>query len=371
MSDQDRSAVDRVHLERARLLAHRGWGHVHPNPIVGCVVVRDGEIVGEGWHAGFGGPHAEVMALDEAGTAAVGATVYVSLEPCNHHGKTPPCTAALLEAGVRRVVYGAADPGEASQGGGARLLEAGVDVVGPMWTPARARAENPAFLHRARHRTPFVALKLAMTLDARIAAGAGERTRITGSESELTVHRLRKGHDAVMVGGRTAVIDDARLTVRRVPAGRKAPARLILASDAELSPNAALFDDAENAPVHVFCSGAASDLAVKRLEGAGASVHPVRADGGRLDLGEVLEKADALGFGAILCEGGGQLASSLLQEARVQRLYLFVAPGTLGPAAVPAFPDGDRLDWSAFEPALPPVTLGSDTLIVLDRQEQA
>lgn len=369
--DGDFSALDRVHLERARLLAHRGWGNVHPNPIVGCVIVREGEIIAEGWHAEYGGAHAEVRALEEAGAGAEGSTAYVSLEPCSHHGKTPPCADALLRAGVRRVVYGAADPGEASSGGGARLREAGVEVVGPVWEPARAQAENPAFIHRARHSTPFIALKLAMTLDSRIAAGAGASTRITGPEAELEVHRLRKGFDAVMVGGRTALIDDARLTVRRVPSGRKHPARMVLAPDAELPVDAALFEDVTEVPVHVFCRADAPDLAIKRLEGVGAVVHGVDHEDGLLDLGAVSRTATELGFGSILCEGGGRLASSLLEEGRVQRLYVFVAPRTLGPGAVPAFPDGDRLDWSAFRPALPPITLGTDTLIVLDHHEEA
>lgn len=367
---EDFTTVDRVHLEHARLLAHRGWGQVHPNPIVGCVIVRDGEIVAEGWHDRYGGLHAEVMALEEADAAADGATVYVSLEPCNHHGKTPPCSEALLRAGVRRVVYGAADPSDEASGGGARLREAGVDVVGPVWDQDRAMAENPSFLHLSRSSTPFIALKLAMTLDARIAAAAGAPTRITGSEAELEVHRLRKGFDAVMVGGRTASVDDARLTVRRVPVGRKAPARIVLAPDADLSSEARLFDDVDEVPVHVFSRFDASELAVKRLESAGANVHRVGHEGALLDLGAVSRQVRELGLDSILCEGGGRLASSLLREGRVQRLYLFVAPRTLGPGGVPAFPDGDRLDWTGFAPAVPPITLGSDTLIVLDRQEE-
>lgn len=363
------SAIDRVHLERARLLAHRGWGYVHPNPIVGCVIVRDGEIIAEGWHGEYGGPHAEVVALEEAGPAAEGATAYVSLEPCSHRGKTPPCTEALLRAGVARVVYGAADPGERSGGGGAWLTKAGVEVVGPVWPPARGQAENPAFVHASRYETPYIALKLAMTLDARIAEGEGRATRITGPKAELEVHRLRKGFDAVMVGGRTARTDDARLTVRRVPQGHKAPARIVLAPDADLSPESRLFEEASEAPVHVFCRLDAPELAVRRLEAEGASVHGLDHRAGLLDLAQFSARAWELGLRSILCEGGGRLASSLLQEERVQRLYLFVTPRTLGAGGVPAFPDGDRLEWGHFAPALPPMTLDRDTLVVLDRQD--
>ncbi|MDX1493050.1 MAG: bifunctional diaminohydroxyphosphoribosylaminopyrimidine deaminase/5-amino-6-(5-phosphoribosylamino)uracil reductase RibD [Longimicrobiales bacterium] len=359
---------DRDYLERTRILARRGWGAVHPNPMVGCVLVRDGEVVAEGWHQAFGGPHAEIVALEEALSAAEGATAYVSLEPCDHHGKTPPCSQALIQAGVRRVVFGAADPGVESGGGARTLREAGVEVLGPVWSEAQGRAENPAFFHVARHEAPFVALKLAMTLDARIAATAGTETAITGTEAQEEVHRLRSGFDAIMVGGRTALVDDPRLTVRLAPAGRVPPRRLVLSPAADLPEGAALFQDVQEAPVHVFTRLDASESAMERLEAAGAVVHPVAHRGSALELGAVSDVAWELGIRSILCEGGGRLASSLLTEDRVQRLYLFVAPRTLGPGGVPAFPDGDRLDWSAFRPAVAPATFGDDTLIVLDRQ---
>lgn len=359
---------DRTYLERARILARRGWGAVHPNPMVGCVLVRDGEVVAEGWHEAFGGPHAEIVALEKALSAAEGATAYVSLEPCDHHGKTPPCSEALAQAGIRRVVFGAADPGAESGGGAQTLREAGVEVTGPVWSEAASRAENPAFFHVARYDSPFVALKLAMTLDARIAASAEAETRITGREAQEEVHRLRSGFDAILVGGRTAAVDDPRLTVRLAPPGRAAPRRLVLSPGADLAEDAAMFQDVDTAPVHVFTRLDASEAAMERLEAVGAAVHPVAHDGNLLDLEAVTEVAWELGIRSILCEGGGRLSSSLLAQELVQRLYLFVAPWTLGPAAVPAFPDGDDLEWGAFHPAVPPATFGDDTLIVLDRQ---
>lgn len=363
------SDADRAHLERARRIAREGWGRVHPNPMVGCVLVRDGDVVAEGFHEAFGGPHAEIVALERALSAAEGATAYVSLEPCNHHGKTPPCTRALVEAGVRRVVFGATDPGARSRGGGDALRAAGVEVVGPVWSPEESRAENPAFMHVARHETPFVALKLAMSLDARIAAAPDTRTRITGDEAEREVHRLRTGFDAVMVGAGTARADDPRLTARLVPAGRRATHRIVLAPDADLPPDAALFKDVQEAPLHVFCRLDASEVSIEHLEEAGAHVHPVDGVGDGLELEAVSGVSWELGIRSILCEGGARLAGALLRERRVHRFYLFVAPVTLGNAGLPGFPDGDELEWSDFRPALPPESFGRDTLIVLDREE--
>ena len=366
----DVSQDDRTWLERARVLAREGWGRVHPNPLVGCVIVRDGEVVGEGFHADFGGPHAEIVALEAARSRAAGATVYVSLEPCNHQGKTPPCADALVEAGVERVVYGAPDPGEASGGGGATLAAAGIAVSGPIWAPERSRAENPAFHHLSRHETPYIALKLAMSLDARCAARPGVRTRITGPEADREVHRLRSGFDAVMVGAGTVRADDPKLTVRLAPTGPVPPRRILLVPDAEIAEDAAVFADVDDAPLHVFCSRDASEARMERLEALGAHVHPVPGDRGGLDLHAVSARCHEIGLRAILCEGGPRLAASLLREGRVQRFMLLLAPHTLGEDALPAFPaDADQLDWSDFQSVDDPVRFGRDTLVVLDRRE--
>lgn len=372
MSDpfHDLSPEDEVWLERAADLARQGWGWVHPNPLVGCVIVRDAEIVGEGYHARFSGPHAEIEALSQAGDRAEGSTVYVSLEPCNHHGKTPPCAAALVRAGVARVVYGAPDPGSMSGGGGVTLREAGIAVTGPVWASGRSRAENPAFHHVASRATPYIALKLAMSLDARIAARPGERTRITGDEADREVHRLRTGFDAIMVGAGTVRTDDPRLTVRHVEAGRVAPRRLVLVPDARIAEDAALLADCDEAPVHVFCREDAVRAAIRSLESRGATVHPVPSDDHGLDLDAISRQCMDLGIQSILCEGGARLAAALLGEGRVQRVMLFIAPTTLGEGAVPAFgPGADSLEWADFEPAGAPVPCGRDTLVVLDRRE--
>jgi len=335
---------------------------------VGCVLVREGEVVGEGYHREFGGPHAEIAALESARSRARGATAYVTLEPCDHFGKTPPCTQALIQAGVARVVFGAADPGAESGGGARTLLAAGVEVVGPVWDDALARAENPAFLHAARHGTPFVALKLAQTLDGVISTAPGARSRITGPEAEREVHRLRSGFDAILVGTGTLRADDPRLTVRLAEPGRVPPARLLLDPRAEMPSSAAVLEDAARAPVHVFTRSDVRELELERLEGSGAHVHPIPFDRSGLDLGALLSVAWGLGIRSILCEGGAKLGSGLLERGLAQRLYLWVAPWTHGPGGVPAFPGVGRGTWDRLHPALPPETHGRDTLLVLDRR---
>jgi diaminohydroxyphosphoribosylaminopyrimidine deaminase / 5-amino-6-(5-phosphoribosylamino)uracil reductase len=363
-------AVDAAHLERARRIARAGWGQVEPNPVVGCVLVRDGEIVGEGHHEVFGGPHAEIVALERALGTAEGATAYVSLEPCSHRGKTPPCSRALIDAGVSRVVYGAVDPGQESGGGAVELRGAGLEVIGPAWDTQRARAENPFFYHAARHDPPFVALKLAMSLDAKIASAPGVRTRITGPEAEHEVHRLRSGFDAVMVGAGTLRADNPRLTVRLGPAGREPTRRIVLVPDGVIPAGSHLFDDVDSAPVHIFCRADVSEEDLERTEAAGGHVHPVASGAGGLDLTAVLEVCREVGIRSILCEGGHTLADRLLREDHVGRLYLFVAPVTLGSGGVPAFPDdAAALDWSRYAPAQAPAPFGRDALVVLDRQE--
>ena len=358
--------IDLGHLERARELSERGWGHVHPNPLVGCVLERGGAVIGEGWHARYGGDHAEVAAL-RSSEDATGATAYVTLEPCNHHGQTPPCARALLEAGVARVVYGASEPGTAAGGGAETLRDRGVEVVGPVWDEARSWASNPAFFHRAVRDTPFVALKLAVSSDGMIAAAPGRRTRITGSDADREVHRLRSGFDAVLVGAGTRRADDPRLTVRLAPPGRRTPRRMVVAPAADLPADAALLEDLPGAGVDLFCAPDASEDACAALEARGVSVHAVPGSGSGLDISEVLTRAHALGVESILCEGGATLAATLLEGAHVHRVYLFTSPHALGPDGVPAFPRHPSLAALGFERILPELRFGVDALATFDR----
>ena len=372
-------------------MAERGWGQVHPNPMVGCVLTRDGQLVGEGWHEEYGGPHAEVNAIRSAGDAARGATAYVSLEPCSHHGQTPPCSKALLEAGVTRVVFGAREPGDETGGGGELLAKAGVEVVGPAPDVGTFHDVDPVYFYRMRYRRPYLALKLAVSLDGRIAAASGERTAITGDEANREVHRLRSGFDAVLVGGETARVDDPLLTVRYGMDPRIPPTRIVLDPGAALSPDAALFSTEGEAPVLIFATEAAPAERIVGLRDVGAQVeivpraepvpHPepepqpepvprvepvLQTDGGA-NLEAVLVRCWSLGLQSIFCEGGGRLATALSREGLAQRFYLFRAPVTLGSQGVPAFPGGDStpegLGWRSRSE---PIRFGADVLLTYE-----
>lgn len=262
--------ADRRHLRRAVELGRRGWGRVHPNPLVGAVVARAGNVLAEACHEEFGAPHAEVLALAAAGDAR-DSTVYSSLEPCAHTGKTPPCTDALVAAGVARVVYWASEPGRRAGGGGAQLRAAGVQTDGPFGSPAEWAAENPFFHHRRPR--PFVALKLAVSADARIAPRNGRRAWITGSPARREAHRLRAGFDAVLVGTGTWKADDPRLTVRGSVTPRVAPARVLLDRAGQVSPEARAFNP-PGGPALVAVDPGRADALRSRL-GSRAEVVPV------------------------------------------------------------------------------------------------
>jgi len=298
-------------LERALELAERGRGITHPNPIVGAVVVRDGGVVGEGWHERKGGPHAEVVALDAAGERARGATLYVTMEPCAHHGTTPPCTDAVLHAGVRKVVAGALDPNPEAHGGLDALRESGVDVE--LVDSFAARAQNEAWRTWVSKRRPFVVLKLAQTLDGYVTVPDTSRW-ISGPDSRRRVHELRAQVDAVAVGMGTARADDPQLTARDVGATRQ-PRRLVF--------------------------------------GHGPSELEVRS--GPLDA-ELLALADE-GVQSLLLEGGPTIARSFLEADLVDKLLLFVAPRTAGGAGLRFDPPHLRLSRMTVEP------VGEDVLL--------
>ena len=351
-------------MDRALEIAHGGWGRVSPNPLVGAVIVRGGAIVGEGFHAEYGGEHAEVMAIRQAGAAAAGSTLYVTLEPCNHHGKKPPCTSSILEAGIERVVYGSADPDRVAAGGARELELAGLKVVGGVRSEEAARLNGP-FIWDRLGRGPWVSLKLGLSLDGRIAARPGERTDITGPEAASFVHRLRAGHDAIMVGGRTAVIDDPLLTVRHYSSPRVPPVRVVLDPRLELDPAGRLVNSIEQAPLLVLCREDCEDARRRALEVRGAMVAKVRADGTRLDLDSVLRELQARGIRSVLAEGGGTLAAALLGACHARRQYLIYAPVILGPQGVPAFAEGTRTDpddWRVVHHD----RLGRDVLLELE-----
>ncbi len=369
------TATDHGFLSRAIELGREGWGRVHPNPMVGAVLARGGVTLAEAHHVEFGGPHAEAAALAEAGERARGATLYSSLEPCAHSGKTPPCTEAIRAAGVARVVYWAAEPGAAEGGGGEWLRRRGVCVVGPCGERHDWAAENPVFFHAAATATarPYVALKLAVSLDGRIAPGGGRRVWLTGEEARSEVHRLRAGFDAILVGTRTWKADDPRLTARGDVKPRVPPVPVLLDRRGEVAASLrALKGGGGGRAIVVTAPGG-----VGRVEGRlgdRAEVVAVPAGGRGLDLAALMEALAMRGVASVFCEGGGELAASLLAGGLVDRLYLFVAPVVIGEGGVPAFPlaPGGRPEdigtlFEGWQPRLDPLRFGTDTLIVLDR----
>jgi diaminohydroxyphosphoribosylaminopyrimidine deaminase/5-amino-6-(5-phosphoribosylamino)uracil reductase len=356
---------DREWMARALQLAERGWGRVHPNPLVGAVVVNGAAVAGEGWHAEFGGPHAEVVALRAAAGRTAGATLYVTLEPCAHHGKTPPCTDAILAAGISRVVFAARDPTGQAAGGAEVLRHHGIVVVAGVEEEA-ARRVNHAFFHVHEAGTPYVALKLALSLDARISRTAGAPTRLTGDAAQAHVHRLRAGFDAIMTGRGTVLADDPSLLVRGSITPRLPPVRIVLDSSASTPPECRMLREIDAAPVWIMTGEKADQSRLAALGAAGARIFAARAGPDGLDLGDVLTLLWQAGVRTVLCEGGGRLAASLIATDAVQRLYLWIAPAILGEAAVPAFPlpHAPPATWRVVEAS----AHGPDALIIVDRE---
>lgn len=317
-------------MRRVLELAERGWGQTAPNPMVGAVVVRDGRVVAEGYHARFGEAHAEVAALKAAGDAARGATLYVNLEPCRHHGKTPPCTDAILAAGVARVVIGATDP--TSAGGGAAILARGGVRVETGLLERQARELNAAFFHAVHSQLPWTTLKLAVSVETAIADSRGSTTWLTGAESRREVHRLRAGHDAVAVGVGTIVADDARLTVRDWAAPRRPPARVIFDRSLRIPPTAHVVATARETPTIVVTRDA-NATGAEALRDAGVRIVEVPGTG----LGEALRALREEGLMSVMIEGGAAIASAALAARLVNRMVIFQAPVALGRDALYAF----------------------------------
>jgi diaminohydroxyphosphoribosylaminopyrimidine deaminase / 5-amino-6-(5-phosphoribosylamino)uracil reductase len=351
-------------MGRALELAVLGWGRVAPNPLVGAVVVgADRGTVGEGYHAEFAAAHAEVVALEAAGAHARGATLVVSLEPCAHHGKTPPCVDAILAAGVTRVVAAIRDPDPVAGGGLERLRAAGVDcAVGVM--EREAAALNAPFLFARRDADrPFVALKLATSVDGRIADAAGHSRWVSGEEARAYVHWLRAGFDAIAVGGTTALRDNPSLTVRGAVTPRRPPVRIVFDRRAMLNPGVTVVSTAREVPTWVVASREAPVPSVESLEQNGVRVFRPES------LATGLEMIREAGIQSVLCEGGGALGTRLLADGLVDRLYWIQSPVWLGEGAISAFP-GIPSAPLAEAPRWAPVerrTLGLDTLLVLDR----
>ena len=317
-------------MRRALELAERGAGRVSPNPKVGAVIVRDGVVVGEGWHVEYGHAHAEVVALRDAGERALGATAYVSLEPCNHTGKTGPCSEALIAAGVTRVVFAAHDPNPKAAGGAVRVAADGIDVVSGVLEREAQDQNAPFFFAAGGAERPFITLKLAVSIDGAIVDASREPGWLTGEAARATVHGLRADSDAIAVGIGTVLADDPALTVRHAPSPRRPPLRVVFDRKARLPLHGQLVRTAHELPVLVFTDGS-SPSAEAALRAAGVEALAVSS------LAEAMRHLGTRGVRHLLVEGGATLGSSLMAADLVDRLVIFQAPVILGAGALSAF----------------------------------
>ncbi len=328
---------DAFWMRRALRLARKGIGWTSPNPPVGAVIVKDNSLIAEGYHEGAGKPHAEAVALARAGEKAEGATLYVTLEPCDHYGRTPPCTQAIIAAKIRRVVVGTVDPNPIVNGRGIeRLRQAGIEVtVGVLEDEAKELIEP--FAKFIRQKIPFVTLKLAMSADGKIATKTGESKWLTGELARKYAHKLRHEHDAVMVGVGTVLADNPQLNVRLLRGKVKQPVRVVVDSYARTPPNANVIRSAET-PCIIAVTEKAPSERVDALKRAGAEVWKLPEDlTGRVSLLELLKRLAERDIVSVLVEGGSELAGALVAQRLVDRVILFIAPLLIGgKEAVPA-----------------------------------
>ncbi|MGA2797953.1 MAG: bifunctional diaminohydroxyphosphoribosylaminopyrimidine deaminase/5-amino-6-(5-phosphoribosylamino)uracil reductase RibD [Thermoguttaceae bacterium] len=327
--------LDRWHMRRALELAANGQGSVEPNPMVGCVIARGAEIIGEGWHRRFGGPHAEVEALHLAGPRATGATMYVTLEPCSHFGKTPPCTMAVLASGVKRVVIAMKDPFPQVAGAGAAELHRGGVEVEFGLLELEARRLNAPYLKLLATGRPWIIAKWAMSLDGKMAAAGGESRWISNEQSRKVVHKLRGRMDAIIVGRETALKDDPMLTAR--PPGPRTALRVVLDTRASLSLDSQLVRTAAEAPVLVAVGNEAPASNRRRLSDAGCEVFEFVGETHIDRLHGLLEELGRRRMTNVLVEGGGRVLGSLLDARQIDEVHVFIAPKLIGgsQAAVP------------------------------------
>jgi diaminohydroxyphosphoribosylaminopyrimidine deaminase/5-amino-6-(5-phosphoribosylamino)uracil reductase len=363
MEDQQ---ADRAFMGLALALADAGRGRVSPNPMVGALLVKEGRILCEGFHARAGAPHAEVMALDAAGDAARDATLYVSLEPCCHHGRTPPCVPRIVASGVRRVVAATVDPNPKVNGRGLRVLrEAGVAAdVGVL--EGEAVRLNEVFFTYMTDGRPFVTLKAAVSLDGKIATVTGESRWITGEEARRRVHELRNEVDAILVGIGTILRDDPLLTTRLGIPGERDPVRVVVDSLARLPLDARVLNPLPAAPTVVAVGPEAPAGKVERLREAGATVLVLAQSGERISLASVMRALAAREITSVLIEGGAEIHASALAEGIVDKVAFFVAPLLIGGTTAPGAVGGPGIEKLADAVPLREVRitpLGRDLLV--------
>lgn len=338
------SDPDIFFMKKALRLALRGAGMTSPNPLVGAVVVNGGVVVGKGYHRELGGPHAEVNAIFDAGVSARGAVLYVTLEPCNHYGHTPPCTKAILEAGIGRVVFGMGDPNpEVAGGGGEVLRRAGVEVRGGV-CERECRAINQPFIKKVTTGLPYVILKSAATLDGFIATSTGDSKWVTGEPAREFAHVIRSRVDGIVVGIGTVLADDPLLTARL--SGKKKwrePVRIVLDTELRIPPDSRLVRTASVSPVLVFCGLEAPVSREKVLEDAGVGVVRLAAGGRGIEAAGLLKELGKRGMSSLLVEGGGQVLGSFVESGLADEILFFYAPKILGdPGGISMLSGGPR-----------------------------
>lgn len=323
------TTFDRAMMQRCLQLARQALGKTSPNPLVGAVVVKDGEIIGEGFHPGAGQPHAEVFALRQAGDRAKDSTVYVNLEPCNHHGRTPPCSETLIAAGVAKVAIGMVDPDPRVSGGGIeRLRAAGIEVLVGVEEEA-SRQLNEAFIHRILYHRPFGILKYAMTLDGKIATTTGHSAWVTTSESRHLVHQIRAACDAVIIGGNTVRRDNPLLTTHGV--GERNPLRVVMSRSLDLPVDSKLWDRLE-ASTSIFTQTGSNPQLQKKLADRGVEIIALPS----LTPIAVVQNLYDRGLSSVLWECGGRLAAAAIAEGTVQKIMTFIAPKIIGGQDAPS-----------------------------------
>lgn len=357
LDSDSNDARDAEFMRRALALAQQGWGQTAPNPMVGAVVVRDGVVVGEGYHARYGDAHAEALALRAAGEKARGATMYVTLEPCNHYGKQPPCTEAILQARMKRVVIATADPTALAGGGARHLSDYGVEIKFGVEEAAALELNAPFFFAAKETRRPWVTLKLALSRNGKMNDPSGEQRWISNEQSRAEVHRIRANVDAIAVGVGTVRADNPELTVRGPIKPRVSPMRVIFDRSAETPLDTRLVTTARETPTVVFAHRPpVTRLAA--LHNAGVDVFEAE------DLPQALEALRGFDVQHLLVEGGARLASEFLRQKLVDRLIIFRSPTDLDDNALSPFANlnGDYRDWLSSLPVVRRVEFGEDVM---------
>jgi diaminohydroxyphosphoribosylaminopyrimidine deaminase/5-amino-6-(5-phosphoribosylamino)uracil reductase len=321
---------DHDYMKIALALAAKGKGYTSPNPMVGAVVVKNGKIVGKGWHEKVGGPHAEVNAIDDAGDQSKGSTIYVTLEPCNHQGRTPPCTQKILSAGIKHVVMAMKDPNPDVSGGGADFLIQNNISVKSGICESEARRLNESFIKYSTTKRPFVTLKCAATLDGRIATRTGDSKWVTGAASRKYVHELRHETDAIMVGVNTVKTDNPSLTTRLDDIKGVDPIRIVLDTKLSIPENSKLLQIPSGSDTLIITGNSQSSTKRKAIENLGVKIVHATLKDGRIDLGTLIDQLGKMGITSLLVEGGAQVAASALQAKIVDKINFFYAPKILG-----------------------------------------